>query len=305
LSQSTASLTRKEFLLTVGGVALLPEVLQAKSASGKLLILVAHPDDEYAFAGATYRLVRELGWIADQITITDGESGNRYAALAEAYYGVTLTKDARVHLPGIRREEALRAGKVLGIREHHFLDQKDLGFDTKAAAAESTNWDRALIRGFLSEKLEREKYDLIFTLLPTAETHGHHLAATLPALETVSRLPLSARPLVFGAEARSADARPMNFSGLPEHPLTRTVDAAPDVVFDRRTNFGYRGALNYQIVVNWVIAEHKSQGMFQNDYGKHSVEDFWLFEASGATALARLPSIRALLSPTAQRAAAG
>ena len=35
----------------------------------KLLIVVAHPDDEYMFAATTYRLVRELHWVADQVVI--------------------------------------------------------------------------------------------------------------------------------------------------------------------------------------------------------------------------------------------
>ena len=110
--------TRKDFLLAMAGAALLPRVAPAPTALGKLLIVVAHPDDEYAFAAATYRLVRELGWTADQVTVTDGESGYRYAALAEMYYGVVLTQegDGRAQLASIRKEEALRAGKVLGIR---------------------------------------------------------------------------------------------------------------------------------------------------------------------------------------------
>ena len=37
-----------------------------------------------------------------------------------------------------------------------------------------------------------------------------------------------------------------------------------------------RSALNYQIVVNWVIAEHKSQGLFQRDCGRHDLEEFWV-----------------------------
>ena len=57
----------------------------------KLLIVVAHPDDEYMFAATTYRLVRELHWVADQVVITNGESGYRYASLAEAIYGTRST----------------------------------------------------------------------------------------------------------------------------------------------------------------------------------------------------------------------
>jgi len=54
--------------------------------------------------------------------------------------------------------------------------------------------------------------------------------------------------------------------------------------------------LNYQIVVNWVIAEHESQGLFQNDAGKHESEQFWLFAASGRDSVQRLESLQNLLA---------
>src|ERR1035441_8566576 len=85
--------TRKDFLLALAGAALLPQTLSARTGPGKLLIVVAHPDDEYACAATTYRLVRELGWTADQVILTDGESGYRYATLAEVFYGAGLTHD--------------------------------------------------------------------------------------------------------------------------------------------------------------------------------------------------------------------
>src|ERR1035438_5694921 len=147
--------TRKDFLLAMAGAALLPQVLPAQIGPGKLLIVVAHPDDEYAFAATAYRLVRECGWTADQVVITNGESGYRYAALAETFYGVSLadTSEGRANLAMIRKQEARNAGKILGIRQHYFLDQRDLGFDTNAASAGSNNWDRPYLRTFLSEKL--------------------------------------------------------------------------------------------------------------------------------------------------------
>jgi LmbE family N-acetylglucosaminyl deacetylase len=289
--------TRKDFLLAMAGAALMPHVAEALAAPAKLLIVVAHPDDEYAFAATTYRLVREWGWIADQVIVTDGESGYRYAALAETYYGEALMKDGegRAHLASIRKEEVQRAGKILGIRHHYFLDQKDLGFDTDASAALTGNWDRDSIRSFLSGLLARERYDAIFTLLPTPQTHGHHRAATILALEAVSNLPAGERPLIFGVETRSKSDPALTFAELPGQPLTRTVDPAPVVTFDRASSFGYRNALNYQIVVNWVIAEHKSQGLFQNDYSREEYEQFWLFAVSGKDAIERLPHLRALL----------
>src|SRR5262249_33720708 len=247
-----AALSRKEFLLALAAPVLAPETLPARDGARKLLIAVAHPDDEYAFAATTYHLVREQGWSADQVVIT--EAGYRYSVLAEQFYGKALANehDGRMHLPGIRKEETIRAGKILGIGHHYFLDQRDMGFARDAAAADTANWDRARVLESLSALLARERYDAVLTLLPTAETHGHHRAAAERAAEAVRRQPENARPILLGAEPRSRTVAPLQFRG-----------AAPAFVFDRAAAFGYHDALNYQIVVNWVIAEHKSQGLFQ------------------------------------------
>jgi LmbE family N-acetylglucosaminyl deacetylase len=265
----------------------------------KLLIVVAHPDDEYMFAATTYRLVRELHWVADQVVITNGESGYRYASLAEAIYGKKLDGKSEGHtnLPAVRKEEVLRAARILGIRKHYFLDQKDLGFDAKAADAVVENWDQPRILRFLSNLLARERYDVVFTLLPTSETHGHHRAATILALKAVATLEENERPLVFGAEADPPHAGTQQFSGLPSVPLTSTVADMPIIRFDRNTSFGFHNALSYQIIVNWVIAEHKSQGLFQTDTDKDEFERLWLFQVSGKEAASRADGLRRELLP--------
>ena len=80
--------------------------------------------------------------------------------------------------------------------------------------------------------------------------------------------------------------------------VERVVDSmqSPVLAFDRTTPFGFRDSLDYRIVVNWVIAEHKSQGLFQMDYSKDELEQFWLFAVSGANAGPRLESLRHELS---------
>jgi N-acetylglucosamine malate deacetylase 2 len=274
---------RKEFLLALAALPLAPARLLARPAGRKLLLVVAHPDDEYAFAATTYRLARELNWTVDQVVVTNGEGGYRYAALAEALYGVRLAdeQDGRANLPAIRKQETLRAGKVLGVRRHYFLDQRDSGFASDAAAAPAEDWDRAHVLRFLTGLLQRERYDAVFTLLPGGATHGHHRAATLLTLEAASRMPEDQRPLLLGADPASSADDAERFTGVAGQPLSRTVSGGPSFAFDRCAGFGFRNALNYQIVVNWVIAEHKSQGLFQADYGRHAVERFWLFAASG------------------------
>jgi len=289
--------TRKDFLLAVAGTSLLARPL-AGAGGPKILIVVAHPDDEYAFAATTYRLVRELGWSADQVVITNGESGYRYSALAEAFYGVTLAdeRNGRALLPDLRKEETIRAGKILGIRQHYFLDQRDLGFSHDAATADASNWDRPRLLAILGDLLARERYDAVFTLLPTAQTHGHHRAATILALEAVARLPEDQRPLIFGVEPQARVAPPLDFAGLLSEPLTTTQSAEPVLTFDRATPFSRQPSLSYQVVVNWVIAEHKSQGLFQMDAGRHELERFWLFTVSGGNAVRRVSQLRAQLS---------
>src|SRR5271163_2091352 len=129
--------SRRAWLTGLAAVSALPDKLRSQQKRQKALLVVAHPDDEYTFAATVYRFVRELGGEADQVVITDGEGGYRYSVLAESIYGVALTNESegRARLPAIRKQETLNAGKILGIRKHYFLDQKDSGFGSNAADA--------------------------------------------------------------------------------------------------------------------------------------------------------------------------
>jgi hypothetical protein len=46
--------------------------------------------------------------------------------------------------------------------------------------------------------------------------------------------------------------------------------------FDRTTAFGFHNSLTYQIVVDWMIAEHKSQGLLQTMVNKDPKEYMWV-----------------------------
>lgn len=282
--------TRRE-AATALVLPLLAAAAEVERHSPKVLIVVAHPDDEYYFAATTYRLAQELGATVDQVVITNGEGGYRYSTLAEKIYGVKLTDErtGRSHLPEIRRRETLAAGKILGIRHHHFLSERDERFTLNAGEADQI-WNCQKVRHTLRDLLQREKYDFVFTMLPRASTHGHHQAATLLALEVVQTLDPAQRPVVLGAEPRqSQETEP--FSGLDGQPLTATAHPDPTFAFDRRQHFGFHDAIAYDVVVHWVIAEHKSQGMFQNDVGKHDVERFWRFALGPADGEARTASL--------------
>lgn len=243
----------------------------------RVLLVVAHPDDEYEMAGTVYRISKELFGTVDQVIITDGEAGYRYSSLAVPYYGVDLTDEAvgRSRLPGIRREEARRAGKILGIRHQWFLNEKDDQFTLDAADSLHRSWHEGRILRALEKRLGKGHYDFVFVLLPSEQTHGEHKAASILALKAIEYLPEAQRPIVLGAQAGGGDPAP--YAWLSGYPLTVAASVNPKFQFDRNTRFGYQESLSYQIVVDWVIAEHKSQGLFQTKCLQDRFENFWLF----------------------------
>ena len=279
----------------------------------RVLIVVAHPDDEYCFAATVFRIARELGGTVDQIVITNGEAGYKYSFPAEFIYGKKLATEAigRQELPAIRQQELLRSGKILGVNDHVFLDQKDFDY-TLDAADTLSRWDRKAIDETLLSRLRKGKYDAVFTLLPTNSTHGHHKAAAILALDAVSKLDLRERPIVLGCaneplkplDPSSEDGKGVQearqFTVLPGYPETR-VFAVSLPPFDRNAPLGYLNRLSYHIYVNWMIAEHKSQGLFQTYYNKDDLEIFHVFDTGNARIAARAREFMSRILPTAQK----
>ena len=259
-----------------------------KEEMNKILLAVAHPDDEYAFAGTVFRFSRELGGTVDQVVITNGEAGFRYSKLAEWVYGENLTHEeiGRARLPEIRKHETLAAGQLLGIRQHYFLEEKDTGYSLNANEALEA-WDKPAIVSFLRELIEIERYSHVFVLLPTAQTHGHHKATALLVTEAIMGLPHESRPIVVGAE-----------------PMARTDSRGRNTAFcfDRTIPIGENEAATYQVLVNWVIGEHKSQGRFQLDMNEHEEERFWVLQAT-AEGIAETEKLFKALQPGFQAAA--
>jgi LmbE family N-acetylglucosaminyl deacetylase len=267
-NKPTIRISRSHFLLSLSALFGARKAARAstREPAFKALLVVAHPDDEYAFAATAYRMIRELGGAADQVVITNGEGGFRYSQLASVYYGAALTNEAtgRRMLPEIRRKEAEAAGRIIGIRRHYFLDQKDARFTLDDGEA-ARIWNTRVVTQFLTGLLERERHDFVFVLLPTEDTHGHHREAARLALDAAQALSEDRRPAILGAEPGRSAGPSRVFGG-------RTADFA----CDRRRSFGPDGRLNYGIIANWVIAEHKSQGLFQTE--KHELERYWLLD---------------------------
>ena len=267
----------------------------------RVLLVVAHPDDEYEVSGTVYRISKELFGTVDQVIITDGEAGYRYSSLAVPYYGVDLTNEAvgRARLPGIRKEEARQAGRILGIQHQWFLNEKDNRFSLDAGESLHRSWHEKRILRVLQQRISKGHYDFVFVLLPSEQTHGEHKAASILALEAIEKLPAGQRPIVLGAQAGGGDPAP--YTSLSGYPLTATDSLNPQFQFDRNTRFGYQGSLSYQIVVDWVIAEHKSQGLFQTRCQQDRFENFWLFTVNRSSAAGEAESLFAAITPRPER----
>jgi LmbE family N-acetylglucosaminyl deacetylase len=248
----------------------------------RALIVVAHPDDESCFAATVYQITHNLGGTVDQLVITNGEGGFRYSLLAETYYGVALTDETtgRAALPEIRKRELLEAGRVLGIANHYFLDERDLHYTQDVDEVLNQHWRPGVVLPEVQRRIAAGNYDFVFALFPSPETHGGHKAATLTALNAVQKLE-ARKPVVLGCQdAKSGDAKQPSWQGFQsaQHPFT-----ALPMVFstDRTVKFGFKDGLDYQIIVNWDIAAHKSQGAFQMDVNRADREEFVILE-SGA-----------------------
>ncbi len=266
-----------------------------------VLIVVAHPDDDAMFAATVYKITHTLGGSADLALITDGSGGFRYSQLAEPIYGIRLTdeKTARQYLPAIRKRELMEGGKIVGIRNYFFLDELDHQYTENTDTVLSHVWNATAVRSRLSEIMTRVKYDYVFVHLPIQNFHAHHKAASILALEAAQHLPDTLRPTVLGSFVGSAtddDFGVSHFQELDGYPVTRVADVDP-FVFDRDEALDPDGRLTYRIIVNWLIAEHKSQGTMQLLVNQGDIERFWFFDVNDP---AKIEPTKALFERLAQ-----
>ncbi|MFZ3200265.1 MAG: PIG-L family deacetylase [Candidatus Acidiferrales bacterium] len=266
----------------------------------RVLIVVAHPDDESCFSVTVYEITHNLGGTVDQLVITNGEGGYRYSLLAEPYYHAPLTEEAvgRAMLPEIRKQEVMNSGRILGIANEFFLDERDVRFTLDVDEVLNQHWRPGVVLDEVTRRLEDGKYDFVLTLFPNAGTHGGHKAAAITAMNAVSELPAD-RPVVLGClDSSSKDTSAVDWEGFKSatHPF---AVGAERYSVDRAVRFGPEDALSYQIIANWVIAEHKSQGAFQMDMNRFDKENFAILETGTPSAGAKAEGLFQRLSETA------
>lgn len=256
--------------------------------SPKVLLVTAHPDDDALFSATVYKTTQLLGGVVDLALMTNGEGGYTYSTLGNYYYGIELDKEeiGRQYLPGIRKKELMAGGDIVGIRNYFFFDQPDFYY-TEDVRETLDKWNTDWVHERLVQILKEEKYDFLFLMLPFDEFHGHHKAATVLALKAMKELPKSERPIALETFIRQGEEdEGVAFTQLDGFPDTKVMDGKV-FEFNRNQTFGVNDRLNYNIIANWVIAEHKSQGTMQllMQSGKGVIEQYRYAEINGEEGL--------------------
>lgn len=240
------------------------------SSSLAVLVIIAHPDDETLFAGFIHALTHKINAIVDLVCITNGEGGFRHSAPSEYLYGnLQLSNEniGRQHLPRIRKQELLASGRILGIRKFFFYDQLDLKYDRNVEIVFAEQWNKEFIIQQLEQTIKTgnttDGYDIMLIMLPSIESHGHHSASGLLALETIERLHQNKSidikiPTVIGGSEFTVNQLPTYTS----HRLVEISSILPNQFrFNRTWKLSNTSSIpDYNMIVIWTCSEHKSQG---------------------------------------------
>lgn len=244
----------------------------------RVLLTIAHPDDDALYSGAVYRLTHDLNAEVDLVVVTNGEGGYKYSTLSNEIYGIELDKEeiGREFLPAIRKRELMAGGFIVGIRNFYFIDEQDKEYTLSLEEVYESHWDTTWVKKQFKHILQRKNYDIVITMLVTEGTHGHHKAAALLMMQSVKDMEKSKRPIVLSATIYSDKSNGSNtYEGYADYSCTKPLHNEAYVEFDRLQSFGYNNRLNYQIISNWVIAEHKSQGTMQLLMNRGEIERYW------------------------------
>ena len=282
----------KSFLCTA---LILINTLMAFSQGPKILVVTAHPDDETGFSVTMFKITKELKGTVDMAVMTDGGGGFADSQLGAIYFGLNLTDSivARTHLPMIRKQEILDAGKIMGVRNIYFMEQPDDFYSTDINPYISgKNWNIPYVESRLDKLLVERQYDFVITMLPHSGQHGHHKTAVVMALRAVQRYKGANKPIIIAGNPSGEGMKPMEFSMLDGYPETKIKADAPKFTLNRAFRFAENDKLSYKIVADWVIAEYKSQGAIQeNGIHKTDVETYYYYDLNNANGVAKVQKL--------------
>lgn len=248
-----------------------------------VLAVIAHPDDELMYSGLIHTLTHQLGATVDLVCVTNGEGGFTYSGLSESLYGnLQLSNETigRKHLPRIRQQELFASGRILGIRKFFFYDQVDLKYDRDVSTVFATQWDKEWVIEQFQRTIKTgngaDGYDLMLIVLPSVDSHGHHSASALLALEAINRLQrTSASHMSLPTVLGSAEFIVTEPSTYPGYPIAEILENATksEFRFNLKWKINKSPVIDYKTIRFWIAGEHKSQGSLINDFLTHYERD--------------------------------
>lgn len=143
----------------------------------RLLVAVAHPDDETFGCGSVLAHARTRGHTTAVVCATRGEAGESRVA----------TDD----LAALREAELRAAASILGVDEVVLLDHLDSDMDGTPAAGALVTVDPADLAAEIGEQIERFRPDVVVTL-DSSDGHRDHVAvrdATVAAVDAATAPP--------------------------------------------------------------------------------------------------------------------
>jgi LmbE family N-acetylglucosaminyl deacetylase len=271
-------------------------VSSAIQAQGpKVLVVTAHPDDETSFSVTMFKITHELKGTVDMAVMTDGGGGFADSQLGAMYYGLPLTDSvtARTHLPMLRKQEILNAGKIMGVRNIYFMEQPDDWYTTDITTYISgKNWDIGYVERRMDRLLAERGYDFIITMLPHSGQHGHHKTSVLMALRALQRYKGPNKPIIIAGSSMSANSKPTDFTMLDGYPETKLKPNAPKYTLNRAFRFKENDKVSYKIVADWVISEYKSQGAIQeNGIHRTDMEIYHYYDMNDASGIEKVQKL--------------
>jgi len=136
-----------EFNFDVATLLSPPDIM----ASKRILCIQPHPDDNEVGMGGTIAALAKRGCEIHYLTVTNGDKGNLDKSVTQEETAV------------IRREEAQKAGRLLGATEFHFLEYDD-----------ATLSDVLGLSIKMAETINKIKPNVVFCPDPWLPYEGHY-----------------------------------------------------------------------------------------------------------------------------------
>ena len=153
--------------------------------SRRILIVSAHPDDmEIGMGGTVAKLIEERAEITSVVVTDGGRASNPFGWTEQ-------------RMADVRRDEALRAAEVLGVKDIIFCDQPDAADEIDVVA----------VRRKLVEVMSRLKPTEVYTLHEELDRHPGHRQAGRLVRESVGASDLTPSGGVWAYEVWGPFAR--------------------------------------------------------------------------------------------------